>query len=604
MAINVINKVISEKYTKESLVGLGALKGAPCTIKSKEPVDGGTKIVFEWTGTDGIQQTSEVILPNGKNGKDGIDGTDGITPTVEITSDGYWKINGIKTSVKASATNGKDGTNGVDGKTPNFTIGTVTTLPSGSNATVTLTGTQENPILNIGIPKGEKGDPGQDGQGGSGSSESTDSYLPYSKGLYDTNPIPDIRNTGCRGDLVPFNEHPAFLGASVPENGLLYLTPTHIANNGSNVFENIDFTGFTVYISKNATQYGTDTIKFKNCNFNARVNGAFKMSYCIQFVSGDVHIECDYCTFKGAKACVANGTKNIFDHCYATDMAADCWKIGEDCRITNSYAAIGGQAVGAHADGIQFSQGKNFYVENYRCDAIAIKDFNVYNAGLYVDFELGDDKVLDWGVAKNIYLNGGGYTFYTVNATGYTLKDIEIENYQYGCSYQYGGVGCSNPNYTWFNENTTKPTDTVYVTSVWKENGKIKFLVTNYTNQERKLIIKTTKGNTEFTIPKCPKFSEYYDTYTSVEQFPFNLEYEVDDASWFVAYDTAEIDSNQIRFVNFGGSSGSSVSKEEIKEIVTEILQESGCSTGGLDVHVDGTTLVFSKPESGNEVEY
>lgn len=50
--------------------------------------------------------------------------------------------------------NGKDGTNGV---TPNITIGTTTTLPAGSNATVTETGTVEAPILNFGIPQGASG---------------------------------------------------------------------------------------------------------------------------------------------------------------------------------------------------------------------------------------------------------------------------------------------------------------------------------------------------------------------------------------------------------------------------------------------------------------
>ena len=46
------------------------------------------------------------------------------------------------------------------GSTPNLTIGTVETLPSGSEATATITGDKENPVLNLGIPKGA------DGQGG------------------------------------------------------------------------------------------------------------------------------------------------------------------------------------------------------------------------------------------------------------------------------------------------------------------------------------------------------------------------------------------------------------------------------------------------------
>lgn len=71
----------------------------------------------------------------GKDGKDGVDGQPG-----------------------------KDGADGKDGITPEFSIGEVETLPAGSEATASITGTKENPVLNLGIPKGEKG---ADGAGGS-----------------------------------------------------------------------------------------------------------------------------------------------------------------------------------------------------------------------------------------------------------------------------------------------------------------------------------------------------------------------------------------------------------------------------------------------------
>ena len=47
----------------------------------------------------------------------------------------------------------------VTGKVPNLFIGTVTTLPSGSNATATIapSGT-DSYVINLGIPKGDKGD--------------------------------------------------------------------------------------------------------------------------------------------------------------------------------------------------------------------------------------------------------------------------------------------------------------------------------------------------------------------------------------------------------------------------------------------------------------
>ena len=46
---------------------------------------------------------------------------------------------------------------GDPGPTPRLTIGTVQTLPEGSQATATITGTAENPVLNLGIPQGRTG---------------------------------------------------------------------------------------------------------------------------------------------------------------------------------------------------------------------------------------------------------------------------------------------------------------------------------------------------------------------------------------------------------------------------------------------------------------
>ena len=56
---------------------------------------------------------------------------------------------------------GPAGETGPTGATPNIQIGTVQTLEPGQDATASMSGTPENPLLNLGIPKGEKGDPGE-----------------------------------------------------------------------------------------------------------------------------------------------------------------------------------------------------------------------------------------------------------------------------------------------------------------------------------------------------------------------------------------------------------------------------------------------------------
>ena len=62
---------------------------------------------------------------------------------------------------------GEQGPKGDAGATPNITIGTVSTLNAGSNATASITGTAPNLTLNLGIQKNKKGDTGNSGSAGS-----------------------------------------------------------------------------------------------------------------------------------------------------------------------------------------------------------------------------------------------------------------------------------------------------------------------------------------------------------------------------------------------------------------------------------------------------
>ena len=56
---------LSKQYVSDTADSLGSLKGAPCTIKSITEIDGGQKVTFEWTGTSGTKQTSEMTVKNG-----------------------------------------------------------------------------------------------------------------------------------------------------------------------------------------------------------------------------------------------------------------------------------------------------------------------------------------------------------------------------------------------------------------------------------------------------------------------------------------------------------------------------------------------------------
>ena len=58
---------------------------------------------------------------------------------------------------------GKDGRDGKDGKSATIKVGTVKTLPEGSEPTVVNSGTELDAIFDFGIPKGDRGDKGDKG---------------------------------------------------------------------------------------------------------------------------------------------------------------------------------------------------------------------------------------------------------------------------------------------------------------------------------------------------------------------------------------------------------------------------------------------------------
>ena len=96
-------------------------------------------------------------------------------PQINPTT-GYWQTwdaetgQYVDTTTKAQGPQGSKGDTGnpgpqgETGATPQLTIGTVTTLEPGEDATANITGTEEAPVLNFGIPKGE---PGEGSTGGS-----------------------------------------------------------------------------------------------------------------------------------------------------------------------------------------------------------------------------------------------------------------------------------------------------------------------------------------------------------------------------------------------------------------------------------------------------
>mgnify|MGYP000641621440 FL=1 len=107
--MDLITLAAAKDYVGETADSLGAVKGAPATIKSITEIDGGHRVTFEWTGTSGTKQTSTLDVMNGVDGI-GITSvtktkTEGLVDTYTITfTDG--------STFNYEVTNGKNGKDG------------------------------------------------------------------------------------------------------------------------------------------------------------------------------------------------------------------------------------------------------------------------------------------------------------------------------------------------------------------------------------------------------------------------------------------------------------------------------------------------------------
>ena len=100
--------------------------------------------------------------PKGEKGDTGVQGPKGDTgPQGPKGETGPAGKDGAQGPKGDTGEQGPQGPKGDTGATPNIQIGDVQTLEPGQQATASMTGTPENPLLNLGIPKGEKGDPGE-----------------------------------------------------------------------------------------------------------------------------------------------------------------------------------------------------------------------------------------------------------------------------------------------------------------------------------------------------------------------------------------------------------------------------------------------------------
>lgn len=67
--MDIVSYILSKKYTDQTADAMGALKGAPCTVKSVTDITGGKRITLEWEGNSGNKETQSFDIMDGEDGK-------------------------------------------------------------------------------------------------------------------------------------------------------------------------------------------------------------------------------------------------------------------------------------------------------------------------------------------------------------------------------------------------------------------------------------------------------------------------------------------------------------------------------------------------------
>ena len=372
----------------------------------------------------------------------------------------------------------------------------------------------------------------------------------------DTMVVPDAYNTGCKGILTP---------VSVGEDGTtqLYDLTLSSGNNGEHhvfdfYYRNGDISG-TIYIenydfsTKPLSVFNESKVDreikliFKNCKFSSVGVGSGPSCLSYEFYN------CTFNSFYGSNA--------IFSKCRFGNSNSDgIVPFGNvqvnDCFFGNMAGEVSDK--GRHIDGTQIYGHEGIDVENVHFTNCRFEVPPLAPAGtkdgvnacimLFLEYSSGDNISFN-----NIYVNGGGYTIYAgVKYDGLTLTNASFNNIRFGAANRYGVFYPGSPETV--TKNNILSTDSLYVGSVWKENGQTHFSVTNDTNRERTLFICTDTGAYTYTIPACLTSGEITSA-TTYDDFPFDMDIVVPaDCEYAVCFDnTVPGCGMQLRFVNWSG---------------------------------------------------
>lgn len=405
----------------------------------------------------GIKGDTGPTGPSGAQGEKGNDGKDGESPTITISDDGYWVINGVKSNVKATGQKGEDGQKGKDGVSiqnieKTSTSGSVDTYTitysDGSTSTFKVTngvdGSQgiqgekgedgRTPTITISedgywvidgvksttLAQGVKGDTGDKGDKG-------DSGEPGTKWIYDQgNPI-DLNKTSNPGDFY-FDT----------DNGNVFTYTNSTWNYVTNFRYKIDYNEnqgsheFTVYSMDQidaalaAVKNGDKIVCGSNIEFDNNMFVNRNIEFHFDFNGYTLSNTVDICKQFDWSFFSVRGGKMIFDDSKGTGgikaKANDCYCL--DIQNDKASIEINGGSYNGNITAVYVVAGKLVINGGY-FDIQQLDDESPY--GFIIN---AYDAYFRNGIAKMV-INGGKYHGYNPgNATSEAGANLVPDGYQ------------------------------------------------------------------------------------------------------------------------------------------------------------------------------
>lgn len=212
---------VQQDAITEAIAALNsAVDKAEDAIEHYPKIENGTWWTWDVTNEEYVDTGVEAQGPQGIQGIQGIQGEQGIQGIQGIQGE-----TGERGPQGIQGETGPQGETGATGATPDFSIGTVTTGEAGSQASASITGTAEDPVLNLTIPKGDPGNATIDDNAGEGDTDkvwSADkSYAEVSGLKADLNNKADIIITSASGSIAHIED----AGAYKPVDLKVYIEP-------------------------------------------------------------------------------------------------------------------------------------------------------------------------------------------------------------------------------------------------------------------------------------------------------------------------------------------------------------------------------------------